>query len=56
MPNSSHVGISQRIEDIDERKRLRDIVLPYCGEEHGFIVRTPQKVLVIKNYVMTQSF
>lgn len=40
MPNSSHAGISQRIEDISERKRLRDIVSPYCDEEHGFIVRT----------------
>ncbi len=40
MPNAEHVGISQRIEEIEERKRLREIVLPYCGEEHGFIVRT----------------
>ena len=40
MPNASHAGISQRIEDVEERKRLRDIVEPYCDEEHGFIVRT----------------
>ncbi len=40
MPNASHAGISQRIEDESERKRLRDIVTPYCSDEHGFIVRT----------------
>ena len=40
MPNASHAGISQRIEDVDERKRLKDIVSPYCDEDHGFIVRT----------------
>lgn len=40
MPNASHAGISQRIEDVEERKRLRDIVQPYCEDDHGFIVRT----------------
>ncbi len=40
MPNASHVGISQRIEEPKERNRLKSIVSPYCGEDHGFIVRT----------------
>jgi len=40
MPNSSHAGISQRIESAVERKRLKDIVSPYCDEQQGFIVRT----------------
>ena len=40
MPNASHAGISQRIEDPAERNRLKSIVTPYCGEDHGFIVRT----------------
>ncbi|WP_286234703.1 ribonuclease G [Thalassotalea sediminis] len=40
MPNASHAGISQRIEDVAERKRLREIVQPYCEDDHGFIVRT----------------
>jgi len=40
MPNANHAGISQRIEDIEERKRLRDIISPYCDDEQGFIVRT----------------
>lgn len=40
MPHASHAGISQRIEDIDERKRLKKIVSPYCDDQQGFIVRT----------------
>ncbi len=40
MPNASHAGISQRIEDAEERERLKAIVSPYCDENHGFIVRT----------------
>lgn len=40
MPYANHAGISQRIEDPEERNRLKSIVTPYCGEEHGFIVRT----------------
>ena len=40
MPNATHAGISQRIEDPQERKRLKDIVSPYCDDQQGFIVRT----------------
>lgn len=40
MPDSSHAGISQRIDDDNERTRLKDIVTPYCDDSHGFIVRT----------------
>ncbi|MBA6263620.1 MAG: ribonuclease G [Colwellia sp.] len=40
MPNANHAGISQRIEHAKERNRLKDIITPYCSEEHGFIVRT----------------
>jgi ribonuclease G len=40
MPNADHAGISQRIEDPKERNRLKDIITPYCSDEHGFIVRT----------------
>ncbi|MHC1725742.1 MAG: ribonuclease E/G [Syntrophobacteraceae bacterium] len=40
MPTMDHVGVSRRINDEDERKRLRDITCeirpPFCG----FIVRT----------------
>jgi len=43
MPESGHVGVSQRIEDDDERERLRELVggiRTEIGSEHGFIVRT----------------
>ena len=40
MPNAARAGISQRIEDQTERARLKDIVTPYCDDNHGFIVRT----------------
>ena len=42
LPGDAHIGISQRIEDEDEREQLRDKVqnlLPE-GESGGFIVRT----------------
>lgn len=43
MPGSGHVGVSQRIEDEEERERLRHLVAELrseAGSEHGFIVRT----------------
>lgn len=40
MPQSPHVGISQRIEDETERERLKQAAMPYCDEDGGFIVRT----------------
>jgi len=45
MPHATHAGISQRIESAAERKRLKDIVTPYCDEQQGFIVRTAGKAL-----------
>jgi ribonuclease G len=40
MPFTSRAGISQRIEGMKERSRLKNIITPFCGEEYGFIVRT----------------
>ncbi len=41
MPNVPHVGISTRIEDEDERIRLRELVDKVkSDEQHGIIVRT----------------
>ena len=40
MPETHHIGISQRIEDEDERERLRGILLPEQGDQDGFIGRT----------------
>ena len=40
MPSVSHVGISRRIDDDKERKRLKEIALSMTTEEGGFILRT----------------
>ncbi|MFQ5468815.1 MAG: ribonuclease G [Gammaproteobacteria bacterium] len=42
IPNNSHIGISQRIDDEGERQRLKNIVLNLCDGEvnNGYILRT----------------
>ena len=47
MPKTDHIGISQRIEDDQERDRLKSLVIACCEEtrgdaglEDGYIVRT----------------
>ena len=41
MPTSSHIGISRRIEEENERQRLKEIVADLSGNsEMGYIVRT----------------
>jgi len=34
------VGVSAKIKDSEERKRLRELVLPYATSEYGFVIRT----------------
>lgn len=40
MPELTRIGISTRIEDVDERERLKKIVENLVGEKGGYIVRT----------------
>jgi len=40
LPDRPHTGISQKIEEEEERTRLRGIVLELSKENEGFIVRT----------------
>lgn len=40
LPGSSHIGISQKIEDESERERLKAILTELQFEDEGFIVRT----------------
>ncbi len=41
LPDSNHVGVSQRIDDVEERSRLIDLVEPLAKNMNvGFIVRT----------------
>lgn len=40
MPTVNHIGVSKRIENPQERKRLKEIVVKFGGHGGGFIVRT----------------
>jgi len=40
MPTVNHIGVSRRIEDPDERERLRNIILDIRPGDLGFIART----------------
>jgi ribonuclease G len=40
MPTSNHIGISRRIEDENERERLKRLVQNLRTEDFGYIVRT----------------
>lgn len=40
MPTSDHIGISRRIEDPDERNRLKDCIADLREDQSGYIVRT----------------
>jgi ribonuclease G len=40
MPNSNHIGVSRRIEDENERQRLRELVQSLRTNDYGYIVRT----------------
>jgi ribonuclease G len=40
MPTTRHIGISRRIEDDKERKRLKEIAQSLVTDEGGFILRT----------------
>ncbi|MGD9157909.1 MAG: Rne/Rng family ribonuclease [Desulfobacteraceae bacterium] len=40
LPTVNHIGISRRIEDQDERERLKNIIIDIRPDESGFIVRT----------------
>lgn len=40
MPNVEHIGVSRRIEDETERKRLRKLIQEIKSDDFGYIVRT----------------
>ena len=41
MSDADNIGVSQKIEDLEERQRLRDAILPLIeGEEGSYIIRT----------------
>jgi len=40
MPTTSHIGVSRRIEDENERKRLKETLAALRNDNYGFIART----------------
>lgn len=56
MPSVSHVGVSQRIEDEEERERLKDLVQEFCNEQGGFILRTAAEGVAEKELIQDAEF
>ncbi|MDR2884551.1 MAG: Rne/Rng family ribonuclease [Deferribacteraceae bacterium] len=56
MPNYSHIGVSRKIEDEDERDKLRDILKTICPAEHGLIARTVSKGQNIDDLVADRDY
>ena len=40
MPGADHVGVSQRIENLEDRQRLKELVSRYSDEDGSYIIRT----------------
>ena len=49
IPDSKHIGISQRIEDESERERLRNLILSYQSEDTKLAANTDSDVTPLKS-------
>lgn len=56
MPGASHVGVSQRIEQDEERGRLKALVEPFCDDAGGFIVRTAAEGVGEREFMEDAAF
>jgi ribonuclease G len=56
MPNADLVGVSRKIEDRDERHRLKDIVGPLRPDDMGLIVRTAGEGMDRKHFTADIKF
>ncbi len=58
MPNSSHIGISQKLEDEDERERLKSLIKTHLPEFNGggYIVRTVAEGISEKEIIADMVF
>jgi ribonuclease G len=56
MPTMDHVGISRRIENEDERKRLKELLAPIKPPGMGFIVRTASEGSTGDDFVLDINF
>jgi len=56
MPTSDHIGISKRIEDEDERNRLKEMVLSLREGNFGYIVRTAAECIEEEKIAYEMTF
>ena len=56
MPTVDHIGVSRRIEDEGERKRLKEIVSRIKPPDAGFIVRTASEGRTEEDLLMDLNF
>lgn len=56
MPTSDHVGISRRIEDEAERKRLKNTILELKNDTFGYIARTVSEGLLGEKIYYEMNF
>jgi ribonuclease G len=56
MPKADLVGVSRKIEDRDERHRLKDIVAPLRPDDMGLIVRTAGEGMDLKHFTADIKF
>ena len=56
MPFSNHIGVSRRIEDEDERTRLKKMIGDMRDNEYGYIVRTAAEGIDEERMVHEKQF
>jgi ribonuclease G len=56
MPSYDYVGISKKIENEEEKTRLKDVITSLKSEEHGYIVRTDAQGLSEKELKHEMDF
>ena len=56
MPTVDHIGVSRRIEDEVEKKRLKDIIFRIKPPDGGFIVRTASEGKTEEDLLMDMNF
>ncbi|MGE0086319.1 MAG: ribonuclease E/G [Desulfococcaceae bacterium] len=56
MPSSNHVGVSRRIEDEEERIRLKNLIASLRKDDTGYIVRTAAEGVQMEKLVNEMEF
>ncbi len=56
MPTINHIGVSRRIEDLEERERLKNIVETHRNNKYGFILRTASENIEEESLLREMKF